>query len=54
MIKRERKTIEMLKRRNILGLFIDCFDINPMSNKILASVNLVCAVFGDYSTTRSN
>ncbi|MCB2296777.1 glycosyltransferase [Clostridium tagluense] len=38
-----------LEKRKVIPLFFAIFSFNPMINRLIAVVNLICAIFGDYS-----
>ena len=43
------KSLENIKQRKIIFLFFDLFNLNPMINKPISIMNLLCATFGDYT-----
>lgn len=44
-----KKSLKNIEDRKILPLLFDLFDLNPMINKPISIMNLLCALFGDYT-----
>jgi glycosyltransferase involved in cell wall biosynthesis len=43
-----KKSIKDIKNRNLFSAFMDLFAFNPMLNKTISIINILCILFGDY------
>lgn len=53
-IKSSQKSLNSIRNRDISNLILDLFSLNPMINKYISIMNLLCALFGDYSKVRKD